>query len=304
MPWITGPRLSRAFAVLAAGAVTALAGAFVATPAFASPSVTVTWNVDAQTHLAKLGSDVNVPRGSFSGTIDLATGDLVGNLSLPPAQITLYLGGAAAAADASFAIAPVGPTTGHVDLATKQVQTSSTFDIRLTKVTPHSPLAAVNAVNLVGPNCRTSKPITVSMGGTVDFVHGGTFSGTYAIPKFQHCEAMTAAINAVIPGGGNTFAATFSPPGTPPPPAPPGPAPAPFGFGAQAAVPPTAVAAPVAHATVNATGKLPVDAPPNAGLPLGLGFGGVSATGQAPVTPPKPPPPTAGGLLGLVLGTG
>ena len=134
----------------------------------------------------------------------------------------------------------------------------------------------MNAVDLVGPNCRTSKPITVSMGGTVDFVHGGTFSGTYAIPKFQHCEAMTAAINAVIPGGGNTSAATFSPPGTPPPPAPPGPASAAFGFGAQAAVPPTAIVPPVGHVTANATGKLPVDAPRTRGFRSG------SASGACP----------------------
>ena len=93
MPRITGPRLSRALRGSRCGrGATALAGRVRRDATSASPSVTVTWNVDAQTHLAKLGSDVNVPRGSFSGTIDLATGDLVGNLSLPPAQITLYLG--------------------------------------------------------------------------------------------------------------------------------------------------------------------------------------------------------------------
>ena len=54
-----------------------------AAPASASPSVSVTWNVDARTHLAKLGSDVTVPRGSFSGSIDLSNGQLVGNLALP-----------------------------------------------------------------------------------------------------------------------------------------------------------------------------------------------------------------------------
>ena len=198
--------------------------------------MTVTWNVDAHTHLAKMGSDVSPPRGSFTGTIDLATGNLTGNLALPPATITMYALGTVAAADASFAIDPVGPTTGHVDFASSHVTTTSTFNIRLAKITPHPIPAGVPVAqsltqnaNLVGSNCRTSTPISVTMSGTVDFVHGGTFSGNFSIPKFRDCKAMTAAINAIIPGDGNTFAATFSPPGTPAPAPAPGPAPAAFG---------------------------------------------------------------------------
>jgi hypothetical protein len=300
-------RITRSLAtfVVAATATTALA----ATPAAASPDVTVTWNVDAHTHLAKMGSDVTPPRGSFTGTIDLAGGNLTGNLALPPATITMYALGTVAAADASFAIEPVGPTTGHVDFASSHVTTTSTFDIRLAKVTPHPIPANVPAVqsltqnaNLVGSNCRTSKPISVTMSGTVDFVHGGTFSGNFSIPKFRDCQAMTAAINAIIPGDGNTFAATFSPPGTPAPSPAPGPAPAAFGLQAAAAVPPPTPAAPAPHAGVGVAGLLPVDVAPGAGTPVGTPPppGGSGAAVQLPVKQPNP----NGGLLGLLFGTG
>src|SRR5581483_7064298 len=230
------------------------------------------------------------------------------NLSLPPAQVTIYALGAAGVADASFVIAPVGPTTGHVDFATSQVTTTSRFDIRVAKVTPHpipsgSPVAAplTSKVNLAGSNCRTSTPITVTMGGTVDFVHGGTFSGTYAIPKFRDCKLMTAAINQMVPGGGNTFSATFSPPGTPAPPPAAAAAPAQFGLDAHAVAPTTPVPLPVPEpqVTTGVTGQLPVDAPPGAGTPIPVGNDTAGGTAQLPVSPPNP----NGGLLGLLFQT-
>ena len=301
-------RLIRTLATLVVAGTATAAVVVAANPAAAAPDVTVTWNVDAHTHLAKMGSDVSPPRGSFTGTIDLATGNLTGNLALPPATITMYALGTVAAADASFAIDPVGPTTGHVDIASSHVTTTSTFNIRLAKITPHPipagvPLAQslTQNANLVGSNCRTSTPISVTMSGTVDFVHGGTFSGNFSIPKFRDCKAMTAAINAIIPGDGNTFAATFSPPGTPAPAPAPGPAPAPFGTQAAAA-PPSAPGAPAPHTSAGLTGHLPVDVAPGAGTTLGTPPppGGSGADVQLPVKQPNP----SGGLLGLLFGTG
>ena len=83
-------RLIRTLATLVVAGTATAAVVVAANPAAAAPDVTVTWNVDAHTHLAKMGSDVSPPRGSFTGTIDLATGNLDGNLSLPPATITMY----------------------------------------------------------------------------------------------------------------------------------------------------------------------------------------------------------------------
>ena len=49
--------------------------------------------VDATTHLKKLNQDVTVPTGTFKGVINLTTGALTGDITLPPAQTTLSLAG-------------------------------------------------------------------------------------------------------------------------------------------------------------------------------------------------------------------
>src|SRR3954451_7741535 len=88
-------------------------------PASADVIIPITWNVNASTHLKSLNMDVVVPQGTFTGTINLTTGALEGNLALPPAtQEIKFLG--LKLASATFAMSPAGPITGHVDLATMQ----------------------------------------------------------------------------------------------------------------------------------------------------------------------------------------
>src|SRR3954447_23088455 len=81
--------------------------------AAAAPNLDIHWRVDAQTHLAKLNRDVVVPRGTFDGALDLATGDLTGSLALPPATLRLdAVPGLLPLADASFSIEQAEPITG------------------------------------------------------------------------------------------------------------------------------------------------------------------------------------------------
>jgi hypothetical protein len=53
--------------------------------ASADPKIPFSQDVYARTHLAKSGLDITVPPGQFDGTIDLATGEETGTLTLPPA---------------------------------------------------------------------------------------------------------------------------------------------------------------------------------------------------------------------------
>ena len=162
-------------------AVLALVVAATAPGASADPTFPVTATVEATTHIAKTGMNVTVPPGSFNGAVDLANGAFNGTLSLPPAAVTIKLLGAAPLVDATFAISP-GPISGHVDFATLSVTTTSTFHIRITNVSPHG-----TDVNLAGPGCTTSKPVTVTMSGVFSLTAPSTFSGTYTIPTFEHC---------------------------------------------------------------------------------------------------------------------
>ena len=146
-----------------------------------------------------------MPEGTFVGSIDLATGALTGNLSLPPAQTTISVVGQPAVT-ATFSVTEVGPITGQVDLQTFQVTTSATFEIHITRVT-----SLGLPVNLVGSSCETSTPVTVDFSGVASLTSSSTFSSTYTIPPLANCGLTTPLLNLIVPGPGNTFTATFSP---------------------------------------------------------------------------------------------
>jgi hypothetical protein len=189
-----------------AGLAAGLAGAApAAASAHSDPTFKVTYIVKATTHIAKLNQNISVPPGRFVGTIDLVTGNLVGNLTLPPAQTIVNLAGVGLAT-AGFAVAPVGPVRGHVDLAKLTLTATSVFNAKIPYIHPLG-----LPINLVGSSCQTAKPISITFSGKVNFA-GSTFSSSYTIPDFQNCALTTPAINLLIPGPGNTFTAKFSPP--------------------------------------------------------------------------------------------
>jgi hypothetical protein len=199
-------KVARALAAL--GLVSAAFGGVVATssPAGADPILPIDWNVDATTHIASVGIDSTTTGGSFVGEVDLGTGALTGDLSLPPAETSFEVLGLGLA-DVGFAVEPTAPTTGTVDLSTLTVTMTSTFDIKLTHVSP----AGVDLINLVGDHCRTREPITLTATGPVDLVNGSTITGEFSIPRFERCGLLTFGLNLLLPGDGNTFSATASP---------------------------------------------------------------------------------------------
>ena len=194
---------------LAAALVLMMASIGLGTAPSASASaghlIPITWNVNAKTHLKNLNLDVIVPQGTFVGTIDLATGDLKGNLNLPPATTKIKLFGFPLAS-ATFAIQPTGPITGHVDLATFAVTVNASFNFAITRASA----SFLPRLNLVGNTCRGVKPVTVNMSGQIDLRNGSTFTSTYSVPKFTGCGLLTPILNLIVPGPGNTFTATFS----------------------------------------------------------------------------------------------
>jgi hypothetical protein len=177
----------------------------VGTPAGAADTVIpVDYTVNASTTLAKLHQTVTVPPGTFTGSIDLNTAVLSGNLTLPPASTTVSVAGIGLA-KATFELSPVKPVVGTVNFSTFAVTATAQFNVLVTSVEPLSlPL------NLVGNNCGTSKPVSVTFSGTFSLTAQSNFSGTYTIPPLSHCGLATPALNLVIPGPGNAFNASFS----------------------------------------------------------------------------------------------
>lgn len=179
---------------------------FSAAPAGASTVIPIHWKVNASTHLKSLNMDVAIPEGTFDGEVDLATGNLTGNLNLPPATKTIKLFGTPVAST-TFAMSQNGPITGHVDLATMTVTVNSSFNFSI----KNASLSFLPWWNIVGNSCRGTSPVNVSMTGPVNLTGDSTFTANYALPKLTGCGFATPLMNLIVPGGGNTFTATFGP---------------------------------------------------------------------------------------------
>jgi hypothetical protein len=178
-----------------------------ATPSFAArPASGIPFNYDitATTTLKKLNQTVTIKHGSFTGSINLSTLKLTGAITLPEATAPISIAGLPALATATFKISEVGPVTGKVDFAKATATATSVFNIQIVSITP-----AGLPINLVGDNCTTSKPVKVTISGSLKAPI--TFSGTYTIPPLQNCGALTPALNQVVPGPGNNFTAVARP---------------------------------------------------------------------------------------------
>jgi hypothetical protein len=177
-------------------------------PASADTLFQFSYRIDATTHLKKLNQTVTVPPGTFTGSIDLTTATLTGTIALPPATLSLKLAGIVPLVTATVKIVQTKPVTGTVDLSTSpfQVVATSTFNIQITRAT-----AGILPINLVGNQCTTSTPISVTMRGAAQPGQPASFSGPFTIPPLKTCGLTTAALNLVVPGPGNTFSAKATP---------------------------------------------------------------------------------------------
>ena len=176
------------------------------------------YKVVATSYIKRADLTLTTAPGIFKGGIDLANGKLLGSISLPNVTFTQSEAGVGLVT-ATSSIQQTKPVTGHVNIGTFKVTSTSTFNIRLISMYPAIPTLPlplplplpIPQVNLVGNGCMTSSPIKVTMSGIANLGEASTFKGTFTIPDFVNCGVMTAVINQEIPGPGNTFSATASP---------------------------------------------------------------------------------------------
>ena len=115
----------------------------------------------------------------------------------------------------------VKPVTGHVNLDTFKVTSTSVVNIHIltmyaSATAPKLPiglpkLPGLPPVNLVGNHCMTSTPVAITISGIAKIGQKSKFSGTFSIPDFKNCQSLTTVLNQEIPGPGNTFSAIASP---------------------------------------------------------------------------------------------
>jgi hypothetical protein len=178
-------------------------------PASADGTIPFAYNVSATTHLKKLNQTVTVPKGTFTGRIDVSNNTLTGTIKLPPATIKIQLAGIIPLVTATVKIVQTKPVHGTIDVTQTPIPVvaTATFNIQIV-----SAYAGVVPVNLVGNTCTTATPVSVTMKGNASLGGPSTFSGPYTIPPLKSCGALTTALNQVIPGPGNTFTALATPP--------------------------------------------------------------------------------------------
>ncbi|MEV6633688.1 hypothetical protein AB0M54_23345 [Actinoplanes sp. NPDC051470] len=196
----------RKASVLLVAAMAASALGVSASPASAAAELSATYPINGVSHIASNDSDLPLGPGSLHATVNLDSGALAAEVSLPAATGEFKELGFIPVT-ATVELTEAEPTTGQLDLNTGQLRTTSHITMRLTRLT----IAGLPAP--VGSRCQTREPAEVPLTSQPGFsvLRGGVVTGTYTIPPFQHCLLNTGLINLTIPGSGNTLSLTLGP---------------------------------------------------------------------------------------------
>ncbi len=102
-----------------------------APPAAADSFFPFAYRIKASTHLKKLDQTVSVPPGSFTGKIDLDTRTLKGDITLPPATISMKLAGIIPLVTATVQMVETKPVTGTVDFSQNPLPVVATATLNI-----------------------------------------------------------------------------------------------------------------------------------------------------------------------------
>lgn len=195
---------ARGIAALTAIGASAAVALALAPAAHAATVLKVVYNARGTTLVAKPNSTVTLGPAVLHTRVR-PSGAFTGSLPLPPTTSSFNVLGLLPAT-ATVTFVPGAPLTGQISSGggTARITSTASYFIKLSDVS----VAGLPAS--VGPNCQTTDPVTIPVGGPFDLVKGGTLTGTYTIGNFSHCGLTTALINLLIPGDGNTVSLTLS----------------------------------------------------------------------------------------------
>ena len=210
---LASPRLRRSLTVLtlagllaSAGGIASAASASASTSKAstasktASKSLTVKYKVTGTTLIKSVDASASLGPGKLTATVNLTTAKLTADLSLPAATISFK----------EFGIVPVtvtvnlvqdGQTTGQLNINTGAVKTTSKITLQLTSL-------LISGLAIPVPTtCQSATPAVVKLASQKGFsvTKGGHLAGTYTIPPVANCGELTALLNVIFPGPGNTI---------------------------------------------------------------------------------------------------
>ncbi|WP_395110498.1 hypothetical protein [Actinomadura sp. SCN-SB] len=205
----TKTRRSRIRKIAALATASTAAAAVLSVPgvAQAAPFLNVSYPFTGTSHIAGPDDDLALGPGTLSARLDVATGEATASVNLPPASGSFELIGFLPVST-TVTFTEVGQSTAFVDPRGGATEAKAKMNIKLSNVK----IAGIPA--LVGNNCQTETPVDLTLNSGPDWgvLTGGTFTGTYTIPKFENCLLSTWLINLVIPGANNTITLNLSTP--------------------------------------------------------------------------------------------
>jgi len=170
----------------------------------ADSSLFVSYFVDGETTLAKLGSSLMLGQGRFDAHVDLATGTITGTLTIPPSRGT-FLGFGFVPTSATTTLTSAGPAMGTFQDGIADV-TANEF-IGLGAVT-------VNGTPLdVGPACRTAQPVAIRIHGPLNLLGTSRFTAVFSVPALSGCgatENLDPLFDGLVAGPNNVLATTLT----------------------------------------------------------------------------------------------
>ena len=168
-------------------------------------NLTINYSVNGSTHLKALNSDAKLGPGTLPISLDLATGNFTGDLSLPNTSTTFTLFGFIPGS-AKIRLIPAAKVTGSFSNGVVKADAKET--IRITDLSIFGLPIVRNS-----STCQTSKPADIPMmsGPNFNVQTGGQLTGTYTIPSLRGCGLFfTPFISAFASGSGNTIAVTVA----------------------------------------------------------------------------------------------
>jgi len=171
-----------------------------ARPAAADPVFHLIYaHTDGSTFLARPQVTAAIPTSNVEADLDLGTGQLTGTAQIPDLTVSLNVFGLLPVT-AVTRLVPAGGLTGT--LAGSTLTTTATFTLQILRLSP----TRVPSINLVPRGCRSRTATSAALTNTTPInLFDITLAGSYAIPAFTSCGALTGLINLTLAGPGNTL---------------------------------------------------------------------------------------------------
>ncbi|WHT16000.1 5'-nucleotidase [Crossiella sp. CA-258035] len=159
----------------------------------------ISYALNGKSQIKKLNTAVVLGPGNFDAKVNLQSGALSGELSLPKTKASFKLFGFLPT-ESVVELVPEGKTTGTFTGGV--VKSNSKVTIKL----PDVRVWGIPVV--IGDTCKTTKPsdIALTSGPNFNPMVGGTLTGDYEIAKFAGCGTfITDVVSAVTSGPGNSI---------------------------------------------------------------------------------------------------